>query len=102
MARIIPPGMRREGLLKPVNLVYFTGACELAGGLGILFEPTRLPAALALTVFLVVVFPANGYAAAHPEKFGRAAIPFWPRYLAQLVLIVVVLIAGTTGHGAPL
>src|ERR1700710_864405 len=66
MARIIPPWMRREGSLSPVNLVYLTGVCEVAGGIGILLPWTRLAAAIALAVFLVVVFPANAYAAQHP------------------------------------
>jgi uncharacterized membrane protein len=94
MARIIPPYLRREGVLKPLNLVYFTGVCELAGGIGILLPWTRLAAGIALTVFLVAVFPANTYASQHPEKFGRAAIPFWPRFAAQVVLIALVLFAG--------
>jgi uncharacterized membrane protein len=94
MARIIPPYLRREGLLRPINLVYFTGVCELLGGVGILLPWTRLPAAIALTIFLIAVFPANAYASQHREKFGRAAIPFWPRLAAQLVLIALVLVAG--------
>lgn len=95
MARIIPPRMRRDGLLKPLNLVYFTGVCEILGGVGILLPWTRLPAALALTAFLIAVFPANDYASQHPEKFGRAAIPFWPRFVAQLAIITLVLLAGS-------
>jgi uncharacterized membrane protein len=95
MARIIPPRMRSEGVLKPINLVYFTGICEILGGVGILLPWTRLAAALALTVFLIAVFPANHYASQHPEKFGRAAIPFWPRLIAQLALIALVLLAGS-------
>ncbi len=95
MARIIPPGMRRDGVLSPLNLVYFTGVCELAGGVGLLVPVTRLAATIALVVFLIAVFPANAYAAAHPEKFGRAAIPFWRRYFAQLALIAIVVLAGT-------
>jgi uncharacterized membrane protein len=95
MARIIPPYLRREGLLKPINLVYFTGVCEILGGVGILLPWTRLPAAIALTIFLIAVFPANDYASRHPEKFGRAAIPFWPRFAAQLVLITLVMVAGS-------
>jgi uncharacterized membrane protein len=95
MASIIPPRLRFDGFFSPVNLVYLTGACEVAGGVGILLPWTRLAAAIALAVFLVVVFPANAYAAAHPEKFGRAAIPFWRRLFAQLVLIAIVLVAGT-------
>ncbi len=54
---------------------------------------TRFAAGIALVLFLVAVFPANAYAAEHPERFGRAAFPFWPRYAAQLVLILLVLLA---------
>ena len=92
MAAIIPPRMRRSGLLSPRNLVRFTGVCEIAGGLGLLIEPTRVAAAIALIVFLVAVFPANAYASQHPEKFGKAAIPFWPRLIAQLALIGVLVV----------
>jgi hypothetical protein len=41
----------------------------------------------------VLVVPANAFAAAHREKFGAVAIPFWPRLIAQLVLIALVLFA---------
>ena len=51
-------------------------------------------AAIALTLFLIAVFPANAYAAEHPERFGKVAIPFWPRYLGQLVIIALVLAVG--------
>jgi uncharacterized membrane protein len=95
MAAMVPPSMRRSGILKPNNLVYFTGACELAGGIGILIPPTTFAASIGLALFLVAVFPANAYAAQHPEKFGRAAIPFWPRLIAQLALIALVLVAGS-------
>lgn len=93
MAAMIPPALRWEGILNPRALVYLTGLCEVAGGIGLLVPVLRLPAAIALAVFLVAVFPANAYAAEHPEKFGRAAFPFWPRYVAQLVLILLVLLA---------
>jgi uncharacterized membrane protein len=95
MAAMVPPSMRRAGILKPINLVYFTGACELAGGIGILIPATAFAASIGLTLFLIAVFPANAYAAQHPEKFGRAAIPFWPRLIAQLALIALVLVAGS-------
>jgi len=86
MAAMIPPYLRRVGLLSPMNLVYLTGVCELAGGIGLL-TPLRQVAAIALVVFLIAVFPANEYAAQHPERFGRAAIAFWPRLAGQLLLI---------------
>ena len=93
MAAIIPPALRRRGIPSPLTLVRFTGLCEIAGGLGLLVPGTRIAAAVALVVFLVAVFPANAFAAEHPERFGRIAIPFWPRYFAQLALIVLVLLA---------
>src|SRR5690606_30112812 len=63
MAAMIPPRMRWAGPLNPRNLVIFTGICEIAGGLGIVYPPTALAAGICLVVFLVVVFPANIYAA---------------------------------------
>jgi uncharacterized membrane protein len=93
MAAIIPPGLRRRGIPNPLFLVYFTGVCELAGGIGLLVPATRFVAGMALVVFLVAVFPANAFAAKHPDRFGRLAIPFWPRFVAQVVLIVLVVLA---------
>ena len=87
MAAIIPPSLKRPGWPSATSLVRFTGLCELAGGIGLLIPMVHLAAAIALIVFLVAVFPANAYASQHPEKFGRAAIPFWPRLAGQLALI---------------
>ena len=89
MARMIPPFLRREGLLSPVNLVYLTGVCEIAGGIGLLVPATRLAAVIALIVFLIAVFPANVYAAQHPETFKKLSIPFWPRLAGQVALIAL-------------
>ncbi|PPF61571.1 hypothetical protein C5E11_14740 [Clavibacter michiganensis] len=94
MAKMIPPTLRRDGLLAPLNLVYLTGACEIAGGVGLLVPQTRLAAAIALVVFLAAVFPANAYAAAHRERFGAIAIPFWPRLVAQIVLAALIVWVG--------
>jgi len=90
MATMIPPTLRREGLLSPLNLVYLTGVCEIAGGIGLLVPQTRLAAGIALVVFLAAVFPANAYAAAHRERFGTLAIPFWPRLAGQVVLAALI------------
>jgi uncharacterized membrane protein len=84
MAAMIPQRLR---FISARRLVQFTGLCEIAGGIGLLIPVLHLAAAIALIVFLVAVFPANAYAAKHPERFGRAAIPFWPRLIGQLVLI---------------
>ena len=95
MRAMIPPALRRPGMPSPTFLVAFTGVAELAGAVGLLapWPPLRDLTGIALVVFLVLVFPANAYAAQHRETFGRAAIPFWPRYLGQLALIALILLA---------
>ena len=97
MAAMIPPRLRSTGWRSPKNLVIFTGLCEIAGGIGLLIETTRVTSGVALAVFLVAVFPANAYAARHKERFGAMAIPLVPRLLGQLVLIGLVLAASLTG-----
>jgi len=93
MAAMIPPALRHKWMPSPTVLVTITGLCEVAGGLGLLWEPTRFIAGIALVLFLIAVFPANAYAAEHPERFGRVATPFWRRYFAQLLLITLCLLA---------
>jgi uncharacterized membrane protein len=92
MAAMIPPRLRLARPLTPLVLVYVTGVCEIAGGLGLLWPPTRIAAGVALVVFLACVFPANAYAATRREKFGALAIPFVPRLIGQIVLAALVLL----------
>ena len=91
MAAMVPPALKAR--VSGKTLVRFTGLCEVAGAVGILVPATRFAAGIALVLFLIAVFPANAYASERPETFGRAAFPFWPRYAAQLVLILLVLLA---------
>ncbi len=93
MAAMVPAYVTRGGLVTARSLVLFTGACEIAGGIGLLVPVTTFLAGIMLVIFLVAVFPANHFASEHPEKFGAAAIPFWPRYIAQLVLIAMILVS---------
>ncbi len=92
MAAMIPPWLRPDGRVTPLTLVYVTGVCEIAGGLGLLFPPTRMLAGVALVVFLACVFPANAYAAQHRERFGALAVPLVPRLIGQVVLAALVLL----------
>jgi uncharacterized membrane protein len=93
MRAMIPPPLRRPGW--PAALVAITGVCEILGAVGLLvpWNGVRLAAGICLVVFLVAVFPANAYAARDPERFGRVAVPFWPRFGIQLVLIALVVLA---------
>jgi uncharacterized membrane protein len=93
MRAMIPPPLRRPGW--PAALVVITGVCEIAGAAGLLvpWDGLRLAAGICLVVFLVAVFPANAYAARDPKRFGRTAIPFWPRLALQVLLIAAVILA---------
>lgn len=91
MAAMIPAPLRGR-VITPRMLVVVTGVCEIAGGVGLLVPPTRLAAVVCLIVFLVAVFPANAAAARQPERFGRLAVPFVPRLIGQLVLILALVV----------
>jgi len=90
MRAMIPPPLRRPGW--PAALVAVTGVCELLGAAGLLapWDGLRLAAGICLVVFLIAVFPANAYAARDPERFGRTALPFWPRLALQVLLVALV------------
>ena len=93
MAAMIPPRLRGKGIISPRNLVLFTGLCEIAGGLGLVYPPTIVTAGACLVVFLIAVFPANAYAAGHRERFGRVAMPLVPRLAGQLGLMALIAFA---------
>jgi uncharacterized membrane protein len=73
---------------KPALLVTLTGVLELLGAIGLLLPPFVALAAMALSVLLIAMFPANVYAAQHGLKIGgRAAAPLAIRLPLQLFWI---------------
>ncbi len=44
---------------EPQRVIVFTGLCEIAGALGLLFPPTRRYAGMGLALYAFCVFPAN-------------------------------------------
>lgn len=64
---IMPPYLPRHR-----ELVYASGAAEIAGGLGVMVPRTRRWAGGWLVATLVAVFPANVHMALHPEQFPKA------------------------------
>jgi uncharacterized membrane protein len=62
MIAIVPPRLPAAGFL-----VTITGILELLGAAGLLYPPTRVAAALCLFVLMLVMFPANIYAARMPN-----------------------------------
>ena len=72
--QIVSPRLRGD----TPRLVAISGAAEVAGGVGVLLEPTRRAAGVGLVALLAAVFPANLYMARAPERFPR--IPRWALY----------------------
>lgn len=98
MAAIVPPSMR-DRPLSARQLVRLTGVCELAGAAGLLLPRTRTAAGVALIGFYAAVFPANAYAARHPDRFGPIAVPLVPRLAGQVGLAAVTAYGAFGGRG---
>ena len=70
------------------ELVLLSGAAEMAGGLGVLYPPTRRVAAWGLIALLVAVMPANVWMAQHPERYPDIpAWLLWTRLPLQIPLV---------------
>lgn len=93
---VYPAGM--EMMIPPFvpfkrELVYLTGLLEIAGGVGLLFQPYRKWSAILLIIFFILVLPANIYAALHHIDYQKATTGgkgpeyLWVRVPVQLVLI---------------
>ncbi len=62
----------------PLALVYISGACEIAGGIGLLPRPTRKLASWGLMALYLAVFPANINMAIHNIQLSEGGqIPVW-------------------------
>jgi uncharacterized membrane protein len=71
--RIVP-----RYLPAPDVLVYVSGACEIAGAVGLLFPRTRRFAGVGLVLLYVAVFPANVNMALHHVQIDPAhPAPIW-------------------------
>ncbi|MGB3632444.1 MAG: DoxX family membrane protein [Rubrobacteraceae bacterium] len=83
--RIMPPylPLHRE-------LVYLSGAAEIAGGLGLFFERTRSVAGIGLILLLFAVWPANLQMlldARAAGKSGTYQALLWARMPLQVLLV---------------
>ena len=74
----------------PSEIIILTGACEIAGAIGLVFERTRWFAGVMLALYAICVFPANLY-----HAFGGVHVPglpdsWWyhaPRLVAQPLIV---------------
>jgi uncharacterized membrane protein len=90
---IMPPW-----LPAPRQLVYASGAAEIAGGLGVLHPRTRPVASLWSIATLIAIFPANVHMALNPERYERR-VPggrwgLWARLPVQVLFIAWAWAAG--------
>jgi uncharacterized membrane protein len=77
-----------QPLPRKLELVYASGVAEIAGGVGVLPEPTRRAAGWWLIATLVAVFPANVNMAVNAERHrGIPAWALWVRLPIQGLLI---------------
>jgi uncharacterized membrane protein len=88
MASIIPPSFPD----RP-QLVLLTGVLEFAGAVGLLLPASTRVASACLAVFMIVIFPANVYAAGRTVG-GLHMLSVPVRLAMQVVYILLQLIAG--------
>ncbi|GFG54301.1 hypothetical protein CQY20_20230 [Mycolicibacterium agri] len=89
MIAIVPPR-----LPAPTLLVTITGVLELLGAAGLLYPPARPAAAVSLAVLMLVMFPANVYAARMPSPPKSMTTHLPLRTLEQLVFVGAALVVG--------
>jgi uncharacterized membrane protein len=87
-----------EGILPPYlplhrELILASGAAEIAGGLGLLYERTRRPAGVGLVLLLLAVWPANLQMLLDAREAGKPAwwvTLLYARMPLQVLLMVLV------------
>ena len=85
-AAMIPPPLPND-----LWVIYLAGVFEIAGAVGLLIPRTRKLAGICSVLLLVVLFPANVYAALSEIPLrGEAATPLWIRTPMQLLYIGMV------------
>lgn len=82
--------MMPDQIPAKLELVYFTGVCELAAAAGLLWKRTARLTAILLIVFFILVLPANIVGSFRAVRFG--GMEYGPWYLlvripAQIVFI---------------
>ena len=83
LARMVP-----DVIPHPMAVIYFTGACEILGAIGLLVPSVRLVAGVALIVFFIAVLPANIHAAgAGVTLRGEPPTPLVLRIPMQVLFI---------------
>jgi len=91
LARMVP-----RAIPNAMGMIYFTGVCEILGGIGLLLPATRLAATIALIVMFVALLPANIRAAREGMTLrGKPVTPLLWRVPMQIVFVALTWWAGT-------
>lgn len=89
MIAIVPPRLPAPGLL-----VTITGVLELVGAAGLLYPPTRIAAAVCLFLLMLVMFPANVYAARMPNPPKSMNSRLDVRTVEEIVYLAAAVVVG--------
>ena len=89
MIAIVPPQLPVPGLL-----VTITGVLELLGAVGLLYPPTRVAAAVCLLGLMLVMFPANVYAARMPNPPKSMTSRLDVRTAEEIVFLAAAVMVG--------
>jgi uncharacterized membrane protein len=92
MIAIVPPRLPAAGLL-----VTITGVLELVGAAGLLYPATRIAAAVGLFLLMLVMFPANVYAAQMPNPPKSMTSRQDVRTLEEIVYLGAAVVVGLGG-----
>ena len=75
----------------PLEMVYFTGVCEIAGALALLYKPLRRIAGLCLIALAICVTPVHIQMLIEAEKYkALGPVVLWVRLLMQPILIWII------------
>ena len=75
----------------PLEIVYFTGVCEIAGAFALLYKPLRRTAGLCLIALAICVTPVHIQMLIEAEKYkALGPVVLWVRLLMQPILIWII------------
>jgi uncharacterized membrane protein len=89
-ARAVPPYVP-----YPLQMVYFTGVCEILGAIGVLIQRTRSAAGWSLVALTVAVTPVNVHMWLHPELFPNISHAVLTARLPIQVLLLACIVWST-------
>jgi len=88
LVAIVPPWMPHPSLVVTIS-----GILEVAGAVGLIFEPTRVVAAACLGLLLILIFPPNVRAARTRLHPAAPTTPLLLRSVIQVVFLAACVVS---------